>query len=133
MVTKLVRLRPGNFALAEESALVEATARCGGQAQSAHMVRLPHQARHAKAADPEPPSPPSLPMSREIPPEGRHRAANRLRPRLRPFVQAGAAWPWRLCSPSRPTGSGPRPPGRSPRSLCRPPSGVRPPGTPAWR
>jgi hypothetical protein len=62
MVAKLIRLRPGNFALAEESALVEATARCGGQAQSADVVRLPHQARHAKAADPEPPSPPSLPI-----------------------------------------------------------------------
>ena len=29
-------------------------------------------------------------LSREIPPEGRHRAANRVRPRLRPFVLAGA-------------------------------------------
>jgi len=62
MVAKLIRLRPGNFALAEESALVEATARCGGQTQSADVVRLPHQARHTEAADPEPPSPPSLPI-----------------------------------------------------------------------
>ncbi len=62
MVAKLIRLRPGNFALAEESALVEATARGGGQAQSANVVRLPHQARHEKAADREPPSPSSLPI-----------------------------------------------------------------------
>ena len=46
--------RPGNFALAEESAPVEASARGGGQAQCADVVRLPYQARHAKAADPEP-------------------------------------------------------------------------------
>ena len=54
MVAKLIRLRPGNFALAEESAPVEASARGGGQAQCADVVRLPYQARHAKAADPEP-------------------------------------------------------------------------------
>ena len=93
MVTKLVRLRPGNFALAEESALVEATARCGGQAQSAHMVRLPHQARHAKAADPEPPSPPSLPMSREIPAEARRRAQTGSGPGCARSCRQAPAWP----------------------------------------
>lgn len=62
MVAKLIRLRRGNYALAEESTLVEASAGGGAEAQSAAPVRPPYQARHAKAVDPEPPSPPFLPV-----------------------------------------------------------------------
>ena len=62
MVAKLIRLRRGNYALAEELALVEASAGGGADAQSAAPVRPPYRARHAKAVDPEPPSPPFLPV-----------------------------------------------------------------------
>ena len=58
MVARLIRLRRGNYALAEEPALVEASAGGGAEAQSANRVRPPYQARHAKPVDPEPPSPP---------------------------------------------------------------------------
>ncbi len=62
MVAKLIRLPRGNYALAEESALVEASAGGGAEAESAGPVRPPYQARHAKAVDLEPPSPPFLPV-----------------------------------------------------------------------
>ena len=54
MVAKLIRLRPGNFALTEESAAIEADP-SGAQAQGADVVRLPHYARHAKTGEAEPP------------------------------------------------------------------------------
>ena len=62
MVAKLIRFRPGNFALAEESVPAEAAAHPGREAQSADVVRLPHYARHARTADLEPPTAPSLPI-----------------------------------------------------------------------
>ena len=62
MVAKLIRLRPGNFALAEESAPAEAAAHPGREPQSADVVRLPHYARHARTAELEPPAEPSLPI-----------------------------------------------------------------------
>jgi hypothetical protein len=62
MVAKLIRLRPGNFALTEESAPVGAASPSGRETQSAEVVRLPRYARHAKAAELEPPPAPSLPI-----------------------------------------------------------------------
>ena len=61
MVAKLIRLRPGNFALTEESA-AEAVSESGDQAQGADVVRLPHYARHAKMGEAEPPPVSSLPI-----------------------------------------------------------------------
>ncbi len=62
MVAKLIRLRPGNFALTEESAAVEAISESGTQAPGADVVRLPHYARHAKTGEAEPPPVSSLPI-----------------------------------------------------------------------
>ena len=62
MVAKLIRLRPGNFALTEESAAVGAISESGAQAQGADVVRLPHYARHAKMGEAEPPPVSSLPI-----------------------------------------------------------------------
>ncbi len=62
MVAKLIRLRPGNFALTEESAAVEAVAESAARAQGADVVRLPHYARHAKTGEAEPLPVASLPI-----------------------------------------------------------------------
>ena len=62
MVAKLIRLHPGNFALTEESAPVEAASLSGRETRNAEVVRLPHYARHAKAAGLEPLPVPSLPI-----------------------------------------------------------------------
>ena len=58
MAAKLIRLRPGDFALTEESAAIEPVS----QAQGADVLRLPHYARHAKTAEAEPASVSSLPI-----------------------------------------------------------------------
>ena len=62
MVAKLIFLRPGNFALTEESAPVEAVSLAGREASGAEVVRLPHYARHARTAEPEPPAATFLPI-----------------------------------------------------------------------
>jgi hypothetical protein len=62
MVAKLIRLRPSNFALTEESAPVEAASAAGREAAGAEAVRLPRYARHAKTADLEPPAAAPLPI-----------------------------------------------------------------------
>ena len=61
MVTKLISLRPGNFALTEESALVEAASPAGREAPGAEAVRWPHYARHARTGL-EPPAATFLPI-----------------------------------------------------------------------
>ena len=62
MVAKLICLRSGNFALTEESALVEAASPAGREAPGAEVVRLPHYPRHARTAELEPPVATFLPI-----------------------------------------------------------------------
>ena len=62
MVAKLICMRRGNFALTEESALVEAASPAGREAPGAEVVRLPHYARHAATAELEPPAATLLPI-----------------------------------------------------------------------
>ncbi len=62
MVARLICLRPGNFALTEESALVEAASPAGREAPGAEVVHLPHYARHARTAELEPPVATFLPI-----------------------------------------------------------------------
>jgi hypothetical protein len=62
MMAKSIRLRPGNFALPEESAPAGSDSPSSRETQSAGFVRLPHYARHARAAGLEPPPSLSLPI-----------------------------------------------------------------------
>ncbi len=62
MVAKLICLRPGNFALTEESAPLEAASPAGREAPGAEVVRLPHYPRHARTAELEPPVATFLPI-----------------------------------------------------------------------
>ena len=83
MAAKLIRLRPGDFALTEESAAIEPAS----QAQGADVLRLPHYARHAKTAEAEPASVSSLPI----------RSAER---RRWSAELAGPSWPAWCCTAS---------------------------------